>query len=172
MGESPARVEPRRKTRLIFVVPSCKKDWLCFPSPAVREELGWRHSDAGRGPVVQSDWTQRARQLRHNSTDAERHLWRRLRLRQADGLKFRRQYPIGRFIVDFVCIERGLVVEIDGGQHGSEQVIYDAERDAWLQTKGYQVLRFWNNEVLLEVESVLEVIRRRLARAPPSRPSP
>ena len=74
--------------------------------------------------------------------------------------------------MDFVCIERGLVVEIDGGQHGSEQVIYDDERDAWLQTKGYQVLRFWNNEVLLEVESVLEVIRRSLAGAPPSRPSP
>ena len=172
MGESPARVEPRRRTRLIFVVPSCKRDWLCFPSPAVREELGWRHSDAGKGPVVPSDWTQRARQLRYDSTDAERHLWRRLRLRQADGLKFRRQYPIGKFIVDFVCIERGLVVEIDGGQHGSEQAIYDAERDAWLQRKGYQVLRFWNNEVLLEVESVLEVIRRSLAGAPPSRPSP
>ena len=69
--------------------------------------------------------------------------------------------------MDFVCIERGLVVEIDGGQHGSEQVIHDAERDAWLQTKGCQVLRFWNNEVLLEVESVLEVIRRSLAGAPP-----
>jgi very-short-patch-repair endonuclease len=89
----------------------------------------------------------RARQLRKNPTDAERLLWRKLRFWQVDGLKFRRQQPLGRYIVDFICLEKSLVIEVDGGQH-SEQVAYDVERDIWLRDQGFNVLRFWNHDVL------------------------
>ena len=101
--------------------------------------------------------TEFARQLRRNMTDAERRLWRHLRRRQLVGCKFRRQCPIGRYIVDFVCFEQMLVIELDGGQH-ADQTARDAQRDAWLKTQGYQVMRFWNNEVLQKTEVVLEVI--------------
>ena len=98
-----------------------------------------------------------ARELRRNMTKAERRLWRRLRGEQL-GVKFRRQQPIGRYIVDFVCLERRLVVEVDGGQHdGSE---YDRERDEWLEREGYRVVRFWDNEVMKEIEGVMEEIAR------------
>ncbi len=106
-----------------------------------------------------------ARQLRKNPTEAERVLWRHLRLRQLEGYKFRRQQPIGPYIVDFVCFENGLVIELDGGQH-CEQVAYDAERSAWLQAQGFRVLRFWNHEVLQDIEAVKGAIRE--AVTPPS----
>jgi very-short-patch-repair endonuclease len=99
-----------------------------------------------------------ARQLRKNPTEAEGVLWRHLRLRQLEGCKFRRQQPIGRYIVDFVCFENRLVIELDGGQH-SEQVTYDAERSAWLREQGFRVLRFWNHEVLQNIEAVKQVIQ-------------
>jgi very-short-patch-repair endonuclease len=98
-----------------------------------------------------------ARRMRKNLTDAEKKLWRYLRLRNIGGNKFRRQQSIGKYIVDFVCLEKKLIVEVDGGQH-SENVAYDSERTAWLESEGYRVLRFWNNEVLEDVEAVLEVI--------------
>jgi len=97
--------------------------------------------------------------MRKNSTDAELKLWKHLRNRLTYGEKFRRQQPIGKYIVDFVCAERKLVVEVDGGQH-SENVAYDSERTAWLESEGYRVLRFWNNEVLKDADVVLEVIIR------------
>ncbi len=103
----------------------------------------------------------RARQLRRAMTDAERLLWRRLRDRQMNSCKFRRQVPLGRYVVDFVCFEKGLVVELDGGQH-AEQEEYDAARTAWLESQGFKVLRFWNHEVMLNVEAVEEVIYREL----------
>jgi adenine-specific DNA-methyltransferase len=105
----------------------------------------------------------RARELRKNMTEAERSLWRHLRLRQFGGHKFRRQQPIGRYIVDFVCLEKQLIVEVDGGHH-SEQVAYDLERDTWLGKQGFLILRFWDNEVLKEIESVKEVILKALDR--------
>lgn len=98
-----------------------------------------------------------ARQLRKNLTDSERRLWRELKLRQVGGLKFRRQFQIGRYIADFVCPERKLIVEVDGGQH-SEQVNYDSDRTSWLESQGFRVLRFWNNEVLMNLEGVKEAI--------------
>ena len=110
------------------------------PSPASGEG-----QDGGR---LTSSVT-RARILRNNPTDAERILWRHLRFRQLVGYKFRRQRPIGRFIVDFVCLEKNLVIEIDGGQH-SEQKSYDSKRDAWIRTKGFRVLRFWDHEVIAQ----------------------
>ena len=101
-----------------------------------------------------------SRNLRKNQTDAENLLWRHLRGNQLEGLRFRRQHPIGRYIVDFVCLEKRLVLELDGGQHGEEnEQIKDSERDHWLSEEGYQVSRFWNNEVLTNLEGVMEAIR-------------
>jgi very-short-patch-repair endonuclease len=113
----------------------------------------------------------RARELRNNATDAERALWRQLRLWQLEGYKFRRQQPLGRFIVDFVCLEKRVVIELDGGQH-AEQKEYDAERDAWLQAEGFKVLRFWNNEVLKSIEVIKEEILKTLNNSPYLFPPP
>ena len=106
--------------------------------------------------------------LRTNSTDAEKRLWRALRNRQLAGSKFRRQHPIPPYIVDFVCLEARLIVELDGGQH-AEALPYDAARTTYLERLGYKVLRSWNNEVLGNTEMVLEAI---LSELPSPRPSP
>ena len=97
--------------------------------------------------------TQRARELRKDPTAAERALWKCLRLRQISGYKFRRQQPIGLYIRDFVCFEKKLIIEVDGGQH-SQQIVEDSKRTAWLTDQGFSVLRFWNNEVLEATEAV------------------
>jgi very-short-patch-repair endonuclease len=89
-----------------------------------------------------------ARTLRKDSTDAERWLWQRLRNRELLGWKFRRQHPIGCYIVDFACIERKLIIELDGSQHAESQTA-DSERSEYLEDKGFQILRFWNNDVLV-----------------------
>ena len=107
-----------------------------------------------------------ARKLRKNSTDAERRLWSRLRHRGVAGHRFRRQSPIGPYVVDFVCPEKSLVIEVDGGQH-AEREAYDFERTQWLESQGYRVLRFWNNDVLNDTEVVLEVIFSALRADPP-----
>jgi very-short-patch-repair endonuclease len=98
----------------------------------------------------------RAKALRHQMTDAETRLWAALRAHRLEGLSFRRQTPIGRFIVEFVCHDRWLIVEIDGGQHADSKK--DLERDRWLVSKGYRVLRFWNSDVLKNRTGVLETI--------------
>ena len=98
-----------------------------------------------------------ARRLRKTQTDAERCLWRLLRNRSIAGCKFRRQHPVGPYICDFVSIDRQLVIEVDGGQHAL-QVEKDDARSAYLESKGYTVMRFWNHEVLTETEAVLERI--------------
>jgi very-short-patch-repair endonuclease len=85
-------------------------------------------------------------------------LWLHLRRKQLEGLRFRRQHPLGRYIADFVCLEKRLVLEVDGGQHAIEQN-KDKQRDNWLIAEGYQILRFWNNDVLTNTEGVLETIR-------------
>ena len=102
--------------------------------------------------------TPRARELRTNMTEAERALWKHLRLRQLDGFKFRRQQPIDQYIVDFACLEARVLVEVDGGHH-AETVSQDAARDTWLESQGFRVLRFWNSQVLGETSAVLETIR-------------
>lgn len=99
----------------------------------------------------------KAKRLRKNLTDAESKLWRHIRLRQVGGFKFRRQHPVGPYILDFACVEKLLAVEVDGGQHG-EYVDYDFRRSAYLETHGYKVLRFWNSDVLKNIEAVKEVI--------------
>ena len=108
-----------------------------------------------------------AKALRSNQTKAEARLWYHLRAHRFMGLKFKRQKPIGRYIADFVCCEWRLIIELDGGQH-AEQVTYDRQRDAWLRSQGYTVLRFWNNDVMQQMEEVLEQIRCAL----PPEPSP
>jgi len=112
----------------------------------------------------------RARALRNSLTDAERHLWQRLRRKQINGFRFRRQVPLGRYIVDFVCFEARVIVEVDGGQH-AEAAMHDRERDRWLSSQGFRVLRFWNNDVLRETDAVIEMIERALTQPPPH-PSP
>ncbi|ROH89550.1 endonuclease domain-containing protein [Stagnimonas aquatica] len=114
---------------------------------------------------------QRAMQLRKQLTDAERHLWQRLRLRQLAGHRFRRQVPIGHYIADFVCLESYLVVELDGSQH-IEQTAHDQQRESALKALGYRLIRFWNDAVFKETEAVLQVILDALNETPPSRPSP
>ena len=99
----------------------------------------------------------RSRHLRKNLTDAEQALWNILRSRQMSGYKFRRQVPIGPYIVDFVCFEIRLVIEVDGGQH-MERENYDAERTAWLEDAEFRVIRFWNNQVLEEIDAVKDAI--------------
>lgn len=94
-----------------------------------------------------------ARVLRRSMTDAEQAMWRILRSRHLSGFKFRRQHPIGPFVVDFVCLEYKLVLELDGGHHAMQQEA-DTERTSHLQHLGFRVLRFWNNEVLAEMEGV------------------
>ena len=113
-----------------------------------------------------------AKKLRSDMTDAERRLWYRLRAHRFDGHKFKRQVPIGPYVVDFACLGRKLVVEVDGGQHAENQK--DVVRDSYLRREGFRVLRLWNNDVLRNTDGVLEMILDALApspgalRAPPS----
>ncbi len=110
-----------------------------------------------------------AKHLRSRQTDAEQRLWYHLRAHRFMGLKFKRQKPVGRYIVDFICEERRLIVEVDGGQH-AQQTGYDRQRDTWLRERGYRVLRVWNHDVLQQLDGVLEQIR--IVALPPSPPTP
>ena len=115
----------------------------------------------------------RARALRTDATSAEQLLWRHLRNRQLAGHKFRRQHPMGPYILDFVCLEQGLVVELDGGQHAlPSDMAHDARRTGWLRGQGLRVLRFWNNEVLQQTGEVLEQVLRALELPPHPDPLP
>jgi very-short-patch-repair endonuclease len=104
-------------------------------------------------------------------TDAERLLWSRLKRRQIAGRKFRRQHIVGRYIADFACLDAKLIVELDGGQHIS-QAAYDAERTAWLEEQGFQVLRFWNDDVLKDPDAVCDVIWRKVVSHLEAEPPP
>lgn len=120
-----------------------------MPSPLVGEgqDGGGMNSNAGK--------------LRKNPTEAEQRLWRHIRNRQLLGCKFRRQAPIGNYIVDFVCFEKKLIIELDGGQH-KEQRHYDQARSEWLNSQGFEVIRFWNNDIFKNLEGVKEVVARNL----------
>ena len=111
--------------------------------------------------------TKQARQLRLNPTEAEKHLWHILRGKKL-GVKFRRQTIIERYIVDFVCFEKKLIIEVDGGQHAESQ--HDKVRDEWLENPGFMVLRFWNNEVLRNHEGVIQYITEQIKHPPPNPP--
>ena len=131
---------------------------FCSPLPLAGEGLGER-------VIKKTKMLENAKALRSNQTDAEQRLWYRLRAHRFMDLKFKRQKPIGRYIVDFVCMEHRLIIELDGGQH-AEQVAYDQQRDAWLRSQGYTVLRFWNNDVMQQLEGVLEQILLTLSPGP------
>ena len=108
-----------------------------------------------------NDSTSKARELRKNMTTQERKLWSILRKKSLNNLKFRRQYPIGDYIVDFICHEKNLIIEVDGGQHNeNKNKIYDEVRTKFLESKGFKVIRFWNNEIDENIEGVyFEILR-------------
>ena len=106
-----------------------------------------------------------AKNLRVNSTDTEKYLWKYLRGRQLEGIKFRRQHSVGKYIVDFINLESKIIIEVDGGQHLENKK--DKLRDRWLEEQGYEVLRFWDNEVLKNIEGVMESIRMKLCSPSP-----
>jgi very-short-patch-repair endonuclease len=116
------------------------------------------------------DQRQFAKVLRKNMTDAEQLLWRHLRAHRLYSQKFRRQQPIGPYVVDFVHFGARVIVEADGGQHNGS--VDDAKRDAWLRGQGFTVLRFWNNDILQNIEAVLEAILNEVAKGTPSPPTP
>ena len=111
-----------------------------------------------------------ARRLRRDSTSAELRLWNRLCSRSINGHKFVRQQPLGRFVVDFLCREKRLVVEVDGGQHDESD--RDRARDQWLREHNYRILRFWNNDVMSNMDGVLETIANAMHEAAPPHPVP
>ena len=127
------------------------------PLPLVGEGLGERGSIS---------LLENAKNLRQQMTDAEKILWRELRAHRFQGVKFKRQKPIGTYIVDFVSPLHKLVIELDGGQHAQSSA-YDEKRDGFLRAQGYTVLRFWNNEFLTQRAAVLQVIYEHLFPAHP-----
>ena len=104
---------------------------------------------------------QKAGALRKSLTNAERLLWRHLRNRQLEGFKIRRQHPIGPYIVDFICLDKKLIIELDGGQH-ADRIDYDGRRTQYFETMGYRVIKFWNNEILRQTDSVLTAILKEI----------
>ena len=155
-GELAKRLGGRRTSRVLRAESK-------VPSPLMGEGEG------GGERTMVSRLAKVARSLRRRSTDAERLLWRRLRARQLDGLKFRRQEPIGKYIVDFVCFERRVIVEVDGGGHAAEKG-KDSQRDGWLRERGFKVLRFWNTDVIGNTDAVIEAIAESCVNHPPPAP--
>ena len=149
MGEGGVKIT-RRAPRAPFASPLEGE----AGSPKANREGGM--TDAAHRPVSKLH-RGRAKALRRDMTNAERFLWFMLRGHRFVGLSFRRQVPIGPFIVDFVCQQQRLIVEIDGGQHAAGPT-RDQQRDEWLRSKGYRVLRFWNMEVLRNRPGVLQTI--------------
>ncbi len=100
-----------------------------------------------------------AKIMRKHPTDAENLLWQYLHAKKLGGFKFRRQHPIGKYIVDFICLKKKLAIELDGGQHAKKRVASeDRTRDEWMKSQGFKILRIWNHEVLQNLEGVLEII--------------
>jgi very-short-patch-repair endonuclease len=113
-----------------------------------------------------------ANKLRANSTAAEDILWRRLRRMNVEGSHFRRQVVIGPYIADFACLAKRLIIEVDGSQHGDEDGLKrDEVRTQWLQSEGYRVIRFWNNDVMSKTDAVMDAIYNATAVTPPRLPS-
>jgi very-short-patch-repair endonuclease len=132
-----------------------------FPSPPAGEGAERRGREAGEGARF---LTKAARKLRSQMTDAERKLWLALKDRRFQSFKFRRQVPIGPYVADFLTYESRLVVEVDGGQHADST--RDAERDRWLAENNFRIVRFWNNDVLSNLDGVLTVLTAKLQSTP------
>jgi len=118
-----------------------------------------------RSAAVKRGSPDKRRKLRQAATEAEKFFWSKVRNQQIDGAKFRRQVPIDRFVVDFCCLEHKLVVEIDGGQHAESSS--DDVRTADLEAAGYRVIRFWNNDVLGNIEGVIDTLRAEMSKTTP-----
>jgi very-short-patch-repair endonuclease len=131
------------------------------PSPLAGEGGLRRRRRTGEGALT---LMKAARKLRSRMTDAERKLWFALKDRRFEAFKFRRQVPVGPYIADFLCFESRLIVEVDGGQHAES--VRDAERDAWLSQNAFRVVRFWNNDVLQNLEGVLTSLAMELNTTP------
>ena len=157
-------------------IPLVRSFWLCkkasrkralrpvISSLSLREREGVREK-----PPLPPELLRKCRELRKNETDAEKLLWNLLRDRQLGNAKFRRQHPLGPFVLDFYCHEEKLGIEIDGGQHAeSDQALYDAKRTQKLEAEGVKVFRFWDNDVLANTEGVLEKILNALTSLTPS----
>ena len=136
-----------------------KEDALTHPSPLAGE--GAARSAAGEGSLLDF-----AKQLRSNMTEAERKLWGALRAKRFDGFKFKRQVPIGRYIVDFICFEKRLIIEVDGGQHSESK--RDAVRDRWLVSQDFRILRFWNVDIYQALDGTMFAILDALNQGPSS----
>ena len=134
-----------------FGQPTSNRDQVLLPRDKGTLEAKQKGRDEGQHSLMKS----RARSLRRKGTDAEILLWQHLRNRRLLGYKFRRQVPIGKYIVDFLCEDPAIVIELDGGHH-MEQASYDQIRNDWLQANGFRVFRFWNNDVMNNAEGVLE----------------
>jgi very-short-patch-repair endonuclease len=112
-----------------------------------------------------------AKRLRQEATDAEQALWREVRAHRFAGFKFKRQEPLGSYVADFVCYEAKLIVELDGGQH-ADQKEADEERTRWLASRGFRVVRFWNNDVLANIAGVMQEIEKEINTTSPPLPGP
>jgi very-short-patch-repair endonuclease len=116
---------------------------------------------------------ERARALRKDMSDAEWKLWQEIRRGQIEGYRFRRQHPIGPYIADFVCLEKRLIVEVDGGQHAEpKQMVHDSKRTAWLEARGYHVIRCWTSELSENMSGVLDTVWQALKQLPTTRGRP
>jgi len=132
----------------------------------LRIPLPSREGARGRG-------TLRARALRKLSTEAEKKLWQKLRRKQFHGLRFRRQYPLGPYFADFVCLPARLVIEVDGATHAEfEQIQHDNRRTQWLISQNFRVLRFWNGDIFENIDGVVERIDVEMRRDPLPLPPP
>ena len=124
--------------------------------------LPLREGARGRGKT-----TLRSRALRKQSTEAEKLLWQKLRRKQSHGLRFRRQFPLGPYFGDFVCLPARLVIEVDGGQHAeAAQAEHDARRSDWLRAENFRVLRFWNPDIFENMDGVLDMIDAAIRETP------
>jgi very-short-patch-repair endonuclease len=141
------------------------------PSPLAGEGTRPRSGRGGEGLVLptREELLARAKWMRANPTEAEKRIWALLRAKRLEGFKFKRQLIIYPYIADFVCLGRRVIVEADGSQHAESTG--DARRDAWLDSQGFRVLRFWNNQILAESEAVVAAIHDALTAPLPSPPS-
>ena len=113
----------------------------------------------GEGVVVKEILLKNAKNLRKDQTEAEKMLWKNLRAKQIKGYKFRRQHPMGSFIADFICLEKKLVLELDGGEHALRKE-KDKKRDHWFYDEGFEVLRIWNSDIFHNLDGVMETIEK------------
>ncbi|MBL8893552.1 MAG: endonuclease domain-containing protein [Rhizobiales bacterium] len=158
-GRGERKLVSKRQLELLTRVR--KKKASQSPSPLVGEGGGAQSAAPGEGALPPVLF---ARKLRETMTDAERRLWHALKDRRFAHLKFRRQVPMGVYVADFLSHEARLVVEVDGGQHVESK--HDAIRDAWFVEEGYEVLRFWNHDVMQDLNSVLDTVAAKAGQTP------